>query len=816
MRKTSVLIIAALVGESSFGQTTDWAEPHLLEEVIVTATKRQTRLMDTPIAISAFDQAALIRNGIKDARDMSALVPNLNLGVSNSDNAVEFNLRGIGSTNNTELGDPNVGFYVDGIYSPRPQGAMALMYDLERLEVLRGPQGTLFGRNSTVGAVNLISAKPSLEAFEASLQAELGRFNHRQLRATLNMPVAEVLAFRLNLFRERADSYIDVDPDLDRGDQRRAGGYSDADSYGNSDRWAARLGALWSPHEALSWHLAYERFQDDSAGGQDLVDCDRLRGTDDACDQRFWSLRANVAGHLDLSIESIRSSLSYDIGDSLRLSYHYGHADQERQQFWDGDGGVGEVDLYLGTQWSDYESASHELQLASIGEGALQWILGYYYFEEDNGILFDVDLPFLFETGETPAPGDTTGTAVNGHGALYFLQPERTSETSAYFTQATWTLDDDWRLTLGYRHTKDEKQDQDGGNFVCFSDQIDGCYLNGEQVPTQNNGLFGGNRANIPRVSDNSVKRDWRKDTFRLGVDYLYSNDVMFYLSYATGFKSGIFTDVVTVLRTGEEITLDAGPEEVATWELGVKATLLDGNMNLTAAIFTSNYEDMQVTTIKDFGPIRDPLPGETPEEIASIPIQTQLVTENAAESSIDGVEIEIDWAPYRQGRLSGFVAWLDAEIDDWETQDTVFCEQRFGDGCPIVNLKGNQLPRAPEWSVTLSYEHQIVLADGSTLTPWLSVHWQDDYYLRPFNLNKAVDFDTGKLTARYTDREDAYTTVDANVRYTSADERWYLELYGKNLTDERIKNRFAEAEGVLKGAYNPPKSYGLRLGFSL
>jgi len=788
----------------------------LLEEVIVTATKRQTRLMDTPIAISAFDQAALIRNGIKDARDMSALVPNLNLGVSNSDNAVEINLRGVGSTNNTELGDPNVGFYVDGIYSPRPQGAMALMYDLERLEVLRGPQGTLFGRNSTVGAVNLISAKPSLEALEASLQAELGRFNHRQLRATLNLPVGEDLAFRVNAFRERADSYIDVDPDLDRGDQRRAGGYSDADSYGNSDRWAARLSVLWSPHEALSWHLAYERFQDDSAGGQDLMDCDRLRGTNDACDQRFWSLRANVAGHLDLSIDSIRSNLSYDIGDSLRLSYHYGQADQERQQFWDGDGGVGAVDLYLGTQWSDYESASHELQLASTGDSALQWILGYYYFEEDNGILFDVDLPFLFETGATPAPGETSGTAANGHGALYFLQPERTSETSAYFTQATWSLGDEWRLTLGYRHTEDEKQDKDGGNYVCFSDQIDGCYLNGEQVPTLNNGLFGGNRTNIPRVSDNSVKRDWRKDTFRLGVDYLYSNDVMYYLSYATGFKSGIFTDVVTVLRTGEEITLDAGPEEVATWELGVKATLLGGSMNLTAAIFSSDYDDMQVTTVKDFGPIRDPLPGETPEEIANIPTQTQLVTENAAESSIDGVEIEIDWAPYRQGRFSGFVAWLDAEIDDWETQDTVFCEQRFGGDCAVVNLKGNQLPRAPEWSVTLSYEHQLVLTDGSTLTPWLSVHWQDDYYLRPFNLDKTVDFDTGQLTERYTDREDAYTTVDLNVRYTSADERWYLEVYGKNLTDERIKNRFAETEGVLKGVYNPPKSYGLRVGFSL
>lgn len=778
---------------------------------MVTATKRETNLMDTPIAISAFDQAALIRNGIKDARDMGQLVPNLQLSVSNSDNAVEFTLRGVGSSNNTELGDPNVGFHIDGIYSPRPQGAMALMYDLERLEVLRGPQGTLFGRNSTVGSINLITAKPQLDAFSAELQAEIGNYQHKQLRGTLNAPINEKLALRGNFFIDRGDSYIDHNPDSNRIDQRRAGGYSADDSYGNSDQWAARISALWQPFDTFSWQLSYEQFQDDSAGGQDLADCDRLQGTSDACTEDFWSLRSNVKGMLDLNIESVRSNAHYDINEELRLSYHMGYADQERQQFWDGDGGLGDTDIYLGTQASDYESISHELQLQSQGSARLQWIVGYFNFKEDNAILFDVDLPYLWETGATPAPGDTSGTAIHGHGALYFLQPERTSSSQAYFAQGTYDLTDQLRLTLGYRHTKDKKQDKNGGNYACFSDQIDGCYLNGEQVPSLNNGLFGDNRSNIPRLSDNSIKRDWRKDTFRVVLDYDVDENLLFYASYATGFKSGIFTDVVTVIRTGEEIALDAGPEEVATWELGVKTTLLDGNMNLSAALFFSDYSDMQVTTIKNFGPIRDPLPAEDPD---SIPQQTQLVTENAAESSINGIELEVDWAVSAQSRFTGYLAWLDARIDDWVTQDTTFCDQRFSGACPITNLKGNRLPKSPRWSINLSYEYKAILANGSTITPWISFHWKDAYYLRPFNVDKAIDANSGQLTERYTDKEDSHVNLDASIRFQSADENWYIELYGNNLTDERVKNRFAETEGILKGTYNPPRRYGLRTGF--
>lgn len=789
----------------------------VLEEITITATKRETSLMDTPIAVTALDQDALVRSGIKDARDLSSVVPNLNLGVSNSDNAVEFNMRGVGSTNNTELGDPNVGFHVDGVYSPRPQGAMALMYDLERLEVLRGPQGTLFGRNSTVGSINLITAKPNPEEFEADIQGDIGNYNKRQIRAMVNIPVSESFAVRANFFKDQADSWIDNIPDTDRGDQRRAGGYSDEDSYGNSDSWAGRVSARWLPTDDLSWQLTYERFQDDSAGGVDLLDCDKLKGTVDACTDSFGTVETNVQGAIDLSIESIRSNVTYALADSLELVYNYGFADQERQQSYDDDGGVGPIDLYLGTEWSDYESSSHEIQFKSTGGGPLEWIAGLYHFEEDNGILFDVDLPFLWETGATPAPGDTTDMAANGHGALYFLQPERTSTSDAYFAQGTYSLTDELRLTLGYRHTEDEKEDKDGGNYGCFSDQIDGCYLNGELVPSLNNGLFGDNRANIDRNSNNSVKKDWRKDTYKLGIDYHLNNDVMLFASYATGFKSGIFTDVVTVLRTGETIALDAGPEEVATFELGAKATLLDSTLNMSVALFFSDYTDMQVATVKNYGPIRDPLPGESAADIENIPEQTQLVTENASEATINGLELEVDWAPFGNGRFTGYLAWLDAEIDDWETKDDKFCVQRFGAGedCPIINLSGNKLPRSPEWSLTASYEHIFNLANGGTLVPWVSVHWEDEYYLRAFNVEDVVDADTGEVTDRYSDKEDAFFNIDASLRYNSPDENWYAELYGKNITDERVKNRFSESEGIMKGAYNPPAFYGVRVGYS-
>ncbi len=803
MAAVSSLVVS--VGASAQAAQDDSARSALtLEEVVVTATKRETSLMDTPVAVTAFNQEALTRAGINDVTGMSAMVPNFKISVDGFRGAAQLGMRGVASTNFTEVGDPNVGFHVDGVYVPRPEGALTLMYDLERAEVLRGPQGTLFGRNSTVGAINLITAKPDFSEFYGNVQAELGNYQHKQLRGTLNIPITDTFAIRLNGFANQRDAYQTVLPDLSRLDQRRAVNYGKSDRYSSKDQWAARLSALWTPTDDFSWQIALERFQNNNPGAIPAPDCNKLAGTADACGD-IDTFTANTTGATDMRVDSFRSMIKYSLTDSMELSYNVGYSTLDRFQQVDTDLGVGTDQTFQNT--SDFESNSHELQLQSVGDGNLEWTVGLFHFEEDNWVKAELDRAYFRTNGV-----DADNNPIYEHMGLRFLQPERTATSDAAFVQGTYSFTDQLRLTLGYRYTKDEKEDVDGGNYICGpTSDINGCYLQGEPVPSLTNGVFSGEP--FPRLTDNSVKGEWSKGTYRVGLDYDLNATTLLYAVYATGFKGGVFTDVVTIRRTGERIDVLAGPEEVGTFEIGMKGSFLDGSMNLNAALFFSDYSDMQVTTNKNFGPERDPLPGEDP---ATIPDQTQLVTENAGESSINGLEVEVDWIPVENGRLTGYVSWLDAEVDDWVTKNTNFCGPRYGSaGCPEINLKGNKLPRAPEFAFTVAYEHTFYLGNGSKLIPWVSYHWEDDQYLQAFNVGTVTDLDTGELTDRYSDEIDAFETVDASLRYESADDKWFVSLYGNNLTDERVNTLFRRVGNVMFANYTQPRTYGLRFGYN-
>ncbi len=776
-----------------------------LEEVVVTATKRESSLMDTPVAVTAFNQEALARAGIDDVTDMGAMVPNFKISVDGFRGAAQLGMRGVASTNFTELGDPNVGFHVDGVYVARPEGALTLMYDLERAEVLRGPQGTLFGRNSTVGAVNLITAKPDFSEFTADIQAEYGNYDHKQLRGTVNIPVSDTFAVRLNGFMNQSDAYQNVLPDNSRLDQRRAVNYGESDRYSSKDQWAARVAALWTPTDSFSWQVALERFQNNNPGAIPSPDCEKLAGSPDACLYDIDTYTANTTGATDMRIDSFRSTIKYSLTDSMELSYNVGYSTLDRFQQVDTDLGVGSDQTFQNT--SDFANNSHELQLQSVGDGPLEWTVGLFHFEEDNWVKAELDRAYWSVAGT-----DTDGSPIYNHYALRFLQPERTADSNAAFFQGTYGFTDQLRLTMGYRYTKDKKEDVDGGNYICSpTSDIDGCYLQGEPVPSLTNGVFSGEP--FPRVTDNSVKGEWSKGTYRVGLDYDLDDSTLLYGVYSTGFKGGVFTDVVTIRRTGERLDILAGPEEVGTLELGMKASLLDGSMNVNAALFFSDYNDMQVTTNKNLGPERDPLPGEDP---STIPDQTQLVTENAGKASITGLEVEVDWIPVENGRLTGYISWLDAEVDDWETKDTDFCGPRYGSaGCPNINLKGNKLPRAPEFAFTVAYEHTFYLSNGAKIVPWVSYHWEDDQYLRAFNVGTVRDLGTGEMTNRYSDKIDAFENVDASLRYSSESENWYAELYGNNLTDERTNTLYRRVGNVMFGNYTPPRTFGMRFGYS-
>jgi iron complex outermembrane receptor protein len=873
-------LASAFLGVAS-AQDTD----AVLEEVVITATKRETSLMLTPVAVSAFTQEQLTRDGIQDIRDLGALVPNMQVGFSPSDSGVQVTVRGITSNNFTELGDPTVGIHVDGIYSPRPQSGMALLHDVERVEVLRGPQGTLFGRNSTAGAINVVSARPQFDSFGGTVEVELGNYRHRLARGTLNLPVNDYVALRASYMIDKTDSYIDQEMELfdlawdtdgdgsttgpfdvtadgiPNTDQRRNRPVDASDAYGNSNRWAARLSARVRNDSSLDWLLSFEHYKDGGAGMISLKDCEKAEGTFFACDHPQWYARINVPGELDMSINSLRSELKYEFSESLVVEHRVGLSSERRYQAYDGDGGffadpehpayginrlccgggllirdpqaiidagfapyalMPFEDLQLTTRWSEYKSLVSELQVKSQGEGPLSWVVGAFYLKEDNAVRFDVEIPWCCGS---PRPLGQS-----------FVQPNRDVESKALFGQFDFSLTEKTRITAGYRYTWDEKSDTGGSNHISIGYWVNpatwdpnntfwheswdlvgivpGWSTSGQMYQANALTLDMGSLAeNFPdRIpgTDNTYAAKWSKGTWKLGFDHEINEQWFLYGSVATGFKAGGFGDKVDTCECGNLTAFPYDPEENTTFELGVKARLMDGRLNFIGTAFHSQYDDMQRTLWAIVG-----------KSVSSNRDIGTLLTNNIAESEITGIELEFDWLPWKDGRIFGWVTWLDAEITNLPgADDGWFCFERAYLGlstCPAedpsqirgdnsfrrpVDFTGNKLPWSPEYSATVTVEHSWRLANGLRLSPYVSAHWQSEMFFSDNNFDEGP-FHTGQK---------AFTSVNASMRLISESAQWGAELYVYNATDELIRSWSDGGPGYQRASFFPPRTYGLKI----
>ena len=400
-------------------------------EIIVTATKRETSLQKTPIAISAFSQSTLDKQQVKDVTDLAKFVPSLQFAQQGDQSAILLTLRGIGNDSAyTEVADPEVAIYVDGIYSPRAQGASALMYDMERVEVLRGPQGTLFGRNATVGALSLITAKPQLDKFSGSVEAVGGSYNRFGIRGMINIPVTDTFAVRAAFITDRHDGYIDFQQAPNVAGVNRSAFVTGGKKYYAGDQKSARISALWAPSDRFHWNLSAEYYKDTGSPILALMQTPRAG-------QKFWSAQIDTAPQQDRYSVSVRSSMSYDLTDHIQLDYIAGWSRIGGSGDSDADAGAlpptGQVDangndLFLGgfgenhTVSSRYDFMSHEVQLKSTGKNAIDWILGAYYSHEKNRIRFDIDQRNGYRDGTFSWAGT-------------FIQADREIDSRAAFPQ---------------------------------------------------------------------------------------------------------------------------------------------------------------------------------------------------------------------------------------------------------------------------------------------------------------------------------------------------------------------------------------------
>ncbi|BDD68664.1 TonB-dependent receptor [Sphingobium sp. TA15] len=777
------------------------AQPDYGSDIIVTATRRETTLQSTPIAVSAFGQAQLDRQQVKDVTDLARFVPSLQFNQQGDQSAVLLTLRGIGNDSAyTEVADPEVAIYVDGIYSPRSQGASVLMYDMERVEVLRGPQGTLFGRNATVGALSLISAKPKLGEFGGNVEVVAGNYDRLGVRGAINIPVTDTLAFRVAFVTDRHDGYADFQPAPDVPGINRSAFVTTGKKYYAADQQSGRVSMLWQPGERFSWNLSAEGFLDNGAPVIGLLQTPRP-GT------KRWSTLSDTAPDTDRYSVAVRSTMNYDVTDGIQLSYIAGWSRIGGSTQTDADAGAlpptGQFDadgndLPLGafgenrTLSSRYDFQSHELQVKSTGEQAIDWILGAYYSHEKNRIRFDIDQRNGYRDGSFSWAGS-------------FIQANRQIDSRAVFGQAVWHVSDAIRVTGGLRYTSDKKEDI-GGRNVTFS----GCPATLPPGACQG-GIFGAYPnatadelvALLPgfSISSNDVKGKWDKLTYLARVDADLAEDVLGYASISTGFKSGNIQDNAGL----------TDPETLTNYEVGLKSRFLDRRVTLNLAAYYSDFKGYQVNQAVTF---RD--------DQGNV-VRSQMITQNAKGAKAYGLEAELSANLTDNDRLQFSGTLQKTKLEELESVDG-----RLYDGgklSSIAQLKGNELAHAPRFSATLSYEHDFELASGAKITPRFTTHYETKSWLSYFNgdANPFVNPNdpADNMPDRGTngtdwDRQKAYFRSDASIRFLSPDQKYSVEAFVQNIENGKIRTG-AGAFGaprydpVFLSNLQPPRTWGVR-----
>lgn len=689
---------AALIGVVASGAPATAQEDDeglTLGQVTVTAERREANLQEVPIAISAFSQESLDQKGIAEIDDAQNSVIGLQFGTATAFTAgVRVAVRGIGTDVVTTGGDQSIALHQDGVYLGRASAGLLSFYDLERLEVLRGPQGTLYGRNATGGSINIISARPSQD-FSAKSDFLLGNFGRTRVRGVVNGGLSDKLSARVtgtweqqngtieNLFPgvgdlgEKDDWMVRAQLLYDVSDSVEIiGRFQMAENRGtgpaskNLAYPAAALGGLVQPPPFAGTPFGVPNFQPIFATALPApeslheVRLNQLDGlTQDA-------MGANLEVNVDLGFATLKSLTAW--------------FDNETNLFRDGDGS--ELPLYFKERTEKSEQFTQELTLSSTSNGPLEWQLGAFYFTDESG-----DFDVLWDFPANPAIGAS--------GYRFFI-PEAIADTTSWalFGQASYFVTDNVRLTGGIRYSYDEK---DGVNQLRqLLDPAPGGLI---LVGFPQSGEFGDT---------------WDQVTYKLGVDYFVSDSSMLYASFSTGYKAG----GVNINTPADPVAAIYDPETIDAWEIGSKNRFFNDRFQLNLSAFWYDYTDLQLFTVT----------------------QSNSIIENAAESEIKGVEIETQWAATENLQLEFSAAYLDAKFTDFMSRDP-------SDPAPLQTLEdlsGNRLPQSPEFEITAGGRYTWALPSGD-LTFSSNYHWQDKTFFRAFNDEDKSQDAYGELDAR-------------------------------------------------------------------
>ena len=747
-----------------------------IAEIIVTAQKREQSLQDTPLSVSAFGAAQMNARDVTNIGNVAAYVPNVEInsgkGDGGSTNAAIF-IRGVGQNDFIFPTDPGVGVYVDGVYIARSIGAMMDLSDIERIEVLRGPQGTLYGKNTIGGAINIISSRPGNE-LSGQVRTTVGARDRIDVEGRISVPlIPDVLAIKIAAASKNQDGYV-IRPDgTDLGDI-------------NVD--AGRFAIAWNPSEDWTVDLSFDASRIRQNGSpQRLSDTFSFPGG-------LYDLYNAIAAPLVTARDGLPAGSLFDdrwVSSDRRVSNGTGPT-RDKADVWGTNltiaweaspaltvksiTGYREMDAEIQVDMDQSpfpiihtdevqseNQFSQELQLSgATDDKRLHWLVGGYYFRERAHDLNQTLLASgLYDALEllpdaliplvpgVPCPPPVAGLpcaggAGNPFNALLDLdvrpQTALTTNNWAVFGQASYEVVPALTLTVGGRYSWERKR--------YF---IDSIYPNSGRIAT-------------PPTHD---ERTWKNFAPKIGIDYRASDDVLLYASWSKGFKSGGWNP--RPLTPEEFKSYD--PEKLTAYEAGLKSRLLDGLMTFNLAGFYSQYKDLQLQT----------------NSVSPTTGGLILTVDNAGSVDLYGFEAEILAAPLPGLDFNASVGYLHNEYQSLAA----------GTGYPITN----KLPKAPAWTVALGAQYRFDLPGtmgGLTVRGDLS-HRSKTYH-DPANSLSIV--------------QPAYTLVDARLAWTSSSEAFEVAIFGKNLTKEDYFTaaEFVPAFGVQNMVVGRPREWGLQL----
>jgi iron complex outermembrane receptor protein len=759
-------IASAVNAQNAIGAV---AEAHsstsLMEEITVTARKREQSLQDVSVSVTALSDSLLQDSFLTDAEDLTQLVPSLTLQKSGAPRSTSFNIRGIGTQSFSDGVESSVSTVLDGVVLGRAGMAFMQLLDIERIEVLRGPQGTLFGKNSTAGVIHMITQQPS-EQFTASITATAIEDDQRKGGFTLSGPAGDTLGYRLSGFYNQDDGYIE--------------NVYNGKTLNEKDDWSLRGKLRWDPIDTLSLSWAsdvsetegdccvatlrsIEPYPQQPPNNQAQVDglLDTLVPVVPSEDN--FEVNHNIPDTLEVSGSGHSLTVDWDIGDHTLTSIT-AFRDWEESGSMDADF-LPEHIFNVGQQGvSEQEQWTQELRLTSPADQTITYVAGLYFFDQVLERSFD---RFVFDGIAT---SDSVVDTLN----------------YAAFGEANWHINDDWRLVLGARYTRDELEYE----FERLSESA---------VQTD--------------IPFHSGKTDESDLSGKVALEWNASDDILLYASFVQGYKGPAYN-----LTTGSTAanTQPVDPETSDSFELGMKSTWFDSRLVLNVTLFHTEYDDFQAEATETV-PVLDEDGNPVDGDNNGVPDTAfSFILTNVGEVTSEGIEIDLMAQPTQNLSLFGGLAIIDASIDSYEGGPCSFGQEFRGvgyrgqTGCGESpagqDLSGGDMPHSPDWKLTLAANYVI----GLESMPF-DLILKANYRIQDEVLY-SIDQDEYQ-------QQESYEVLDGSIMLRDKDDHYSASLFVKNALNETYASAIgAQNESLIPNGYVQfhPRNFERQIGFEL